>query len=116
MFNNVNKNYTFCVIVYNVCMAKISERLRELRKERKLSQSEVAEMLSLSLTAYNRYELGSAEPNIANMIKLIKFYDVSADYLVGLTDIKYKSEFVKILEKLDPETQKHLVEIVKKLK
>lgn len=96
-------------------MAKISERLRDLRKEKKLSQVDIAKMLSLSLTAYNRYELGSAEPNITNMIKLSKFYNVSIDYLVGITDIRDKTEIGEMLEKLDSSDQEFVNNLAKRL-
>ncbi len=95
-------------------MANISERLRELRKEKKISQGDVAQMLSLSLTAYNRYELGSAEPNITNMIKLAKFYDVSIDYLVGITDVRDKTEIVEMLDKLDSDDQNLVSRLIKR--
>ena len=94
----------------------VNERLKQLRKERNLTQTDLGKVLGIVVSAYGRYELGTTEPDISNLIKLAKFYNVSIDYLVGLTDIREKTEFEKILEKLDPETQKHLVEIVKKLK
>ena len=67
-------------------MNKLPERLRELRKERGFKLKEVAERLNVSVRAICRYEDGSREPSVALIIQFCKLYDVSADYLLGLTD------------------------------
>lgn len=58
-------------------------RLKELRKKTKISQNEVAKLLSVSQRAYAGYELGQTEPTIATLCKLADYYNVSLDYLVG---------------------------------
>lgn len=67
---------------YNIIM----ERLKELRMERKLSQKYVAEQLGISTRAYSHYEQGDRDVPIALLKELCKFFDVSADYLIGLTE------------------------------
>ena len=62
------------------------ERLRKIRKERKVPQKELAELLGVSVRGYQFYEHEDAEPKIAMLIALADFYDVSIDYLVGRTD------------------------------
>lgn len=62
------------------------ERLKILRKERKVPQKKLSELLGLSLRGYQFYESEDIEPNIKTLIALADFYDVSIDYLVGRTD------------------------------
>lgn len=58
-------------------------RLKELRKENKKNQTEVAKVLNLTQQTYAKYELGNHEPSIYSLIKLADYYGVSLDYLVG---------------------------------
>lgn len=64
----------------------IGERLVELRKERGLSQKEVAKMLGIDRSNYSKYELGKLEVNPAMIRKLTEIYNVSADYIIGIKD------------------------------
>ncbi len=61
-------------------------RLRALRKEKKLSQTEMGELLKVSMRQYQRYEYGEQELSIDGWIFLADFYNVSLDYLVGRSD------------------------------
>ena len=61
------------------------EKLRGLREDNDLTQSQVAEVLGTSQTMYARYERGANEMPIRHFIALCKFYNVSADYLLGTT-------------------------------
>lgn len=63
--------------------AKRGQILKELRKAKGLNQSYFSEMLGISLTAYQKYEHGTAEPNFDNLSKLADFYGVTTDYLLG---------------------------------
>lgn len=62
------------------------KRLREVREDRDLSQSDVAKVLQKSQQGYSHIENGRAELKIDDLITLCRFYDLSADYMVGLTD------------------------------
>lgn len=62
---------------------KIGEVLTGLRKEKQLSQKEIAEKINISQRAYAHYEKGDREPNIETMIRLADYYKVSLDYLTG---------------------------------
>ena len=68
------------------------ERLRNVREDRDLTQAEVGKLLKKSQQGYNHIEAGRAELKIDDLIVLCKFYNLSADYLIGLTDkpVKYK--------------------------
>ena len=61
-------------------------RLLEMRKEKKLSQTEVAKALGIIQQQYARYEGGANEIPLRYFIALAQFYGVSLDYLAGLTD------------------------------
>lgn len=63
-------------------------RMRNLREDNDLTQQEIATMLGTSQTMYARYERGANEMPIRHLIKLAKYYDVSTDYLLGLTKEK----------------------------
>lgn len=62
-------------------------RLRNVREDRDLTQVELGLVLNKSQQGYNHIETGRAELKIDDLVKLCKFYDLSADYLTGLTDI-----------------------------
>ena len=62
------------------------ERMRALREDRDLKQREVAAVINKSQQGYSHIEDGRAELKIDDLIKLCKFYGVSADYFVGLSD------------------------------
>lgn len=61
-------------------------KLRELRKEKGLSQLQLALALNTNQNTISRYETGEREPGIAELIKIADFFDVSVDYLIGRRD------------------------------
>lgn len=61
-------------------------RLKALRIERGLKLKEVADHMNVTIRAICRYEDGSREPSVDLIIKFCRLYDVSADYLLGLSD------------------------------
>lgn len=67
-------------------MQGFSKRLRDLRKEAHMSQQKVAEILNIRQQSYAQYENDFAEPNLETLAKLAKIFDVSTDYLLGLSD------------------------------
>ena len=64
----------------------IAESLKRFRAELRLSQKDVADVLGIMTQAYSRYETGRYTPRADDIAKLAKFYDVTADYLLGLSD------------------------------
>ena len=61
-------------------------RIRNVREDRDLTQAELGKLLNKSQQGYNHIEAGRAELKIDDLIKLCRFYNLSADYLIGLTD------------------------------
>lgn len=68
---------------------KLCERLKELRKEKGLSQMELAKLTGLSQSSIGRWELGRTEPTASDLIKLEDFFGESVEYLLGLTDLYF---------------------------
>ena len=60
-------------------------RIRDLREDRDLRQRQVADFLNCSQQVYSNYELGQRDIPTDVLIKLSELYDVSVDYLLGLT-------------------------------
>ncbi len=63
-------------------------RIRDLREDRNLNQTQVAKMLGMSQTGYSKYETGENDIPTQILIKLARFYDTSIDYLLGQTLVK----------------------------
>lgn len=63
-------------------------RIRDLREDRDLNQTQVATMLGMSQTGYSKYETGENDIPTAILIKLARFYNTSIDYLLGETNQK----------------------------
>lgn len=61
-------------------------RIRDLREDHDKTQREIAKYLNMQVTVYQRYERGEREIPIWAAIRLACYYQVSLDYLVGLTD------------------------------
>lgn len=64
-------------------------RLKELREDRGLGQKDIAQLLNIDQSYYSKYERGLRPLPIKHLIILCKFYNVSADYILGLPDLPY---------------------------
>jgi len=62
----------------------LSDKLRSLREDKDLSQTQIAQILNTSQTVYSRYERNERDLPIDYLYTLCKFYGVSADYILGL--------------------------------
>ena len=71
-------------------MINFSQRIASLRKERGLKQREMADKFDIKLRTYQGYEYGESYPDVAKLIALADFFDVSLDYLVGRSDIRQR--------------------------
>ena len=61
-------------------------RIRNIREDRDYTQAQIGKLLHKSQQGYNHIEAGRAELRIDDLATLCKFYNLSADYLIGLTD------------------------------
>lgn len=116
-------------------MIKLSERLRELRKENKITQVKVSKDLGIAQATYSGYETGLNEPSAEMLMHLSDYFNVSVDYLLGKSDIKAtqaEEDFMKAVEvnsidemihkynitlgedeKMDTSEEKKLVKLIK---
>lgn len=67
-------------------MNTLGQKIRQLRKERGLTQTQLAEILSTSQDTVSLWEVGKSLPDANNIIALCRYFEVSADYLLGLED------------------------------
>ncbi|MBE7010747.1 MAG: helix-turn-helix transcriptional regulator [Ruminococcaceae bacterium] len=67
-------------------MSYYNDRIRDLREGKKLTQQQVADVLGIRQQVYSKYELGVRALPIEHLIKLCKFYQASADWILGLKE------------------------------
>lgn len=67
---------------------EITQRIRNIREDKDLTQQQVADGIGVKREQYRRYETGENEMKVSHIIKLCEFYQLSADYIIGLTDIE----------------------------
>lgn len=74
--------------MYNKDMERtiLGKRIRELRREMDITQKQLAELVKKSTTAVASWEQGLSEPCVDDIRSLCKIFNVSADYLLGITD------------------------------
>ncbi|MBQ7230865.1 MAG: helix-turn-helix transcriptional regulator [Oscillospiraceae bacterium] len=73
-------------------MRTFLEKLRGLREDNDLTQTQIAEVLGTSQTMYARYERGANEMPLRHLVTLCKYYNVSADYLLNTTPNKFRKQ------------------------
>lgn len=97
-------------------------RIRELREDSDKTQREIAEYLGTPYQYYAVYEKGGSEISFERAIALAKYYNVSLDYLAGLTDVKInpaankrqdlRQQLLTRLDKLSPQERTALSELL----
>jgi len=80
-----------------------SDRLKELRKEKNLTQEELAKILGISRSTIAGYETERKEPDYETLKKIADFFNVSTDYLLGRTDIYNPADEITEAVSDDPE-------------
>lgn len=68
-------------------MTQFSARIKAIRKERNLTQKQMAELLSTTERNYQYYEAGAREPTLETFVEISDILQVSTDYLVGRSDL-----------------------------
>lgn len=78
-----------CLSIFReMIFMNFSGRLKELRQQADISQKDLAALVGISARAFRFYESGEREPNIATLITLADYFNVSLDYLIGRSDTK----------------------------
>ena len=75
-------------------MPTTGEIISELREDKKLTQKELAELIGVARNTISKYEVNEFLPDSANLIALSKFFDVSVDYLLGLSRSSISTRFI----------------------
>ncbi|MBQ9118725.1 MAG: helix-turn-helix transcriptional regulator [Lachnospiraceae bacterium] len=93
-------------------------RLKQLRQKHHLTQGDLADILALKPTAISNYESGRNEPSFEKLIALSRYFNVSCDYLLGITDAyfpvsgevidKDMVEFFNLYQQLDVESSRQV--------
>lgn len=86
----------------------MQNRIRELRKQRKMTMKELGSVIGVAESTISQYELGRRQPDNETLLKLGEFFEVSVDYLLGgvsypdprLKELTERSEFQKKLDKI----------------
>ena len=111
-------------------MSEIKDILSELRQDRNLTQAELAKIFHISSSSISAYELGTRLPNIEVLLEYVKLFDVSADYILGLSPYpntlssfheeftagKTISDVIYEMKGLTPEQKDALLVIIKSMK
>lgn len=95
----------------------IGKRLATLRKDRGMTQRELSDTLYINYRTYSGYERDEIEANDDFKIRLAKFFNVSVDYLLGLTDyphpIRNGDEYIRLPKSLSAVGRKELEQYIK---
>ncbi len=75
-----------CTLTVKNGVVMIYKKIRDLREDKDLTQKEVAKALNCSQQVYSNYELGQRDIPTDILIKLSAFYDVSVDYILGISN------------------------------
>lgn len=76
------------------------KRLKLLRNEKDLKQSELADILGVSNSTIGMYEQGRRYPDLDTLQKIADYFDVSVDYLLGRTDIRKFEDFPEEVQRV----------------
>ncbi|WMI80148.1 helix-turn-helix domain-containing protein [Anaerotignum sp. MB30-C6] len=95
------------------------DRLKQLRKEKKMTQAALAKELTYGATAISNYESGHNQPSISDLKKIASIFNVSMDYLLGVNEIRRPYEpdkktddfeiFIDYFEMLEEKSKKELL-------
>lgn len=95
-----------------IYLMEFNERLTQLRKERRLSQGELAGLAGVHTNVIGRYERGAAKPSIEQLLKIAEALDVSLDYLTGKVDQPIEPKLLQqmvTLQRLPPKEREHIL-------
>ena len=94
-------------------MSVISERIKTLREEMSLTQTQLAEGIDVAVSSVSQYETGDRVPSDDIKVKLAKFFDVSLDYLMGISDIRNPYVFFTLSQYFNSLTESEINEVIK---
>jgi len=119
--NNCDETIGFATLVYFYLKLEgwynmVGKRIRQLRKEKGVTQSELANYLGLTPKMISFYELENRYPPHDIILKISDYFNVSTDYLLGKSDVKNPERIVSDYDSLSEESQKQLEKYIELLK
>lgn len=98
----------------------IGDRLSELRKDRGLTQDQMAKELNMKPRTYGSYERNESEANDETKIKIARYFNISLDYLMGLTremrPLTENTQYLKLPDNFNEQSRTELIRYMKYLK
>ncbi|MBW2084413.1 MAG: helix-turn-helix transcriptional regulator [Deltaproteobacteria bacterium] len=76
------------------------ERLKLLRIEKGLTQEQLGKMVNLAQQTISHYEKGALQPDLKSLVEFAKIFQTTTDYLLGVTNDRYKPEYANTAHKL----------------
>ena len=89
----------------------LGNKLKELRKQNKLTQKQIADYIGVGQTTYSRYEELKTYPDIFVIKKLAELYKITIDQLVSnidKNDLNFETDYINVIKKI--RTQKHMTQ------
>jgi len=97
----------------------IGERLKQLRQERGIKQKEFANIIGIKKSSMSMYETNRNSPNFETMAKIVQYFNVSADFLIGVIDKTVppfnETDFAQIPKVLTDDDRKMLLGLIEYL-
>lgn len=99
----------------------IGDRIRELRMERNLTQEKTAKMFNVARSTWCQYETGIRNIDNITMKKIAQVFNVSADYLLGITEERYDSrnehliKFIKFYKQIDKDKRDGFIKKIEEI-
>lgn len=91
------------------------DKLKELRSEKSLKQSDISEMLNITPEAYTQYEKGKRKPNLENLRKLALIFNVSSDYLLELCEYRNIEEYLSAADDYFSNEERRFINLYRQL-
>ena len=106
MKKSINIGILALLLVTKKNIMELGNRILELRKQRKLSQTDLGKLIDIHKNVVGQYERGVVMPSIDVVIRIADVFGVSIDYLVGLTSAKIDKELLSKLEAIQSMPEK----------
>ncbi len=79
----LSNNHTYVEEILNINWDTFKNRLKQIRKQNKLSQQQLSDKLGFPQTTYSQFERGITKPTVLKILTMAQYYNISMDYLTG---------------------------------